>query len=160
MHRTAKFAAFASLVLIAPITLRAQDLPESSPQALMHHAQGVDAYVKGNNADAIKHFTLAYESDNTSYVSLFMAGVAAGNAGQGARADSFYALVAPHKELLSPYYRYRLEAQMAGRAGDVAGLMAANQKAAELGAGTKAWYNSAQAGGPRGQGAEGREALR
>ena len=77
MHRTAKFAAFASLVLIAPITLRAQDLPESSPQALMHHAQGVDAYVKGNNADAIKHFTLAYESDNTSYVSLFMAGVAA-----------------------------------------------------------------------------------
>ena len=94
----------------------------------MHHAQGVDAYVKGSNQDAIKHFLLAYDSDPTSYASLIMAGVAAGNAGQGARADSFYAKVAPHKDKLSAYYRYRLEAQMAGRAGDVAAAMAANRK--------------------------------
>lgn len=118
MRHKARLAVAVSIALLAPRTMPAQDLPESSPQALMHHAQGVDAYVRGRNADAINHFTLAFKSDPTSYVSLLMAGVAAGNAGQGARADSFYAIVAPHKDKLSPYYRYRLEAQMAGRAGN------------------------------------------
>jgi Flp pilus assembly protein TadD len=161
MRRTTLLiAAVATTLLLAPAFVSAQDLPESSPQALMHHAQGVDAYVKGANQDAIKHFVLAYETDPTSYVSLLMAGVAAGNAGQGARADSFYAKLAPNKDKLSAYYRYRLEAALAGRAGDVAGAMAANRKAAELGSGTKAWYNVAQAGAPRGMASEAREALR
>jgi tetratricopeptide (TPR) repeat protein len=126
----------------------AQDLPESSPQALMHHAEGIDAYVKGNYEDAIKHFRLAIASDATSYASMLMAGVAAGNAGNGTLADSFYVAVQPHKDQLSAYYRYRLEAQMAGRAGNLAGIIAANKKAAALGDGTKAWYNVAQAGVP------------
>lgn len=138
----------------------AQDLPESSPSALLHHAQGVDAYVKERYLEAIRHFAMAHEADPTSYVSLLMAGVAAGNAGRRATADSFYALVLPHKDKLSPYYRYRLEAQMAGIAGNFAGYIAGNRKAAELGPGTKAWYNVAQGIIPRGQAAEGRDALR
>jgi tetratricopeptide (TPR) repeat protein len=156
----ARLVAITTISLVAPIAALAQDLPESSPQALLHHAQGVDSYLKGANAEAIRHFLLAFESDPTSFVSLLMAGVAAGNAGQGARADSLYALVVPHKDKLSAYYRYRLEAQMASRVGDVAGTAAANRKAAELGAGTKAWYNIGQAINPRGQFGEAREALR
>lgn len=159
MRRTAYGITLVSLVTF-PVASRAQDLPESSPKALMHHAMGVDAYVQEKNEDAIKHFVMAYESDNTSYLSLLMAGVAAGNAGQGARADSFYAMVLPHKDQLSAYYRYRLEAQMAGRRGDVAAVLENNRKAAALGPGTKAHYNVAQAGVPRGMATEGRNALR
>lgn len=160
MRRTTHVFVAASMLLLAPIGLRAQDVPESSPQALMHHAQGVAAYVKQEYVEAIKHFTLAYESDPTSYGSLFMAGLMAGNAGQAARADSFYAVLLPNKDKLSPYYRYRLEAQMAGRAGDNAGYIAANRKAAALGPGTKAWYNIAQGAAPSGRASEARESLR
>lgn len=150
----------AALLLAGGVAVSGQDLPESSPRALMHHAQGIEAYVAEKYADAIAHFRMAWESDPTSYVSLLMAGVAAGNAGQGALADSLYAAVAPHKDKLSPYYRYRLQAQMAGRAGDVAGVVEFNRQAAELGDGTKAWYNIAQAGGSRGQASEALAALR
>lgn len=160
MRRTKFVFVAASMLLVAPIGARAQDLPESSPQALMHHAQGVAAYVKQEYVEAMRHFALAYESDPTSYVSLFMAGLNAGNAGQAVRADSFYAVLLPHKDKLSPYYRYRLEAQMAGRAGDVGGYIAANKKAAALGPGTKAWYNIAQGAAPSGMATEARDALR
>lgn len=159
MNRVAKVAVVLTLALV-PGVAQTQDLPESSPKALMHHAQGVEAYVAARNAEAIKHFRLAYESDPTSYVSLMMAGVAAGNAGQLALADSFYAMVVPHQEKLSAYYRYRLEAMIAGRAGNIDAVIAANRKAAELGGGTKAWYNIAQAGGPRGMAREAIDALR
>ena len=158
MSRAAPLAA--AIILLMPNAGRTQDLPESSPQALLHHAQGVDAYVKGDNAAAIRHFLAAVESDPTSHVSLLMAGIAAGNAGQGARADSFYARVVPHKNKLSLYYQYRLESQMAGRAGDGPGVVAANRKAAELGPGTKAWYNLALALAPRVRTAEAVDALR
>lgn len=151
-------AAFA--ISSTPARSGAQDLPESSPQALMHHAQGVEAYLRGANTEAIQHFRLAYASDPTSFVSLLMAGVAAGNAGQNALSDSLYAMVAPHKDRLSPYYRYRLEALMAGRAGDMQRAIAANRKAADLGPGTKAWYNVAQILGPRGMNKEALDALR
>ena len=157
LHRT---YVLSFVTAVASARMLAQDLPESSPTALAHHAEGVAAYVKGNNADAIKHFRMAWETDPTSYASMLMAGVAAGNAGQGTQADSFYAMVAPHKDKLSAYYRYRLEAQMAGRAGDAAGVLAGNRAAAALGPGTKAHYNIAQAGAPRGLANEAREELR
>lgn len=160
MNRIASISAVAVTLLLLPGAGGAQDLPESSPKALMHHAQGIEAYLAGRNADAINHFRLAYQSDPTSYVSLLMAGVAAGNAGEGTQADSFYAMVLPHQEKLSAYYRYRLEAQMAGRAGNPEGYLVANRKAAELGPGTKAWYNVAQAGSPRGMAREALTALR
>ena len=159
MSRVALLPLLAATLLASGIT-HAQDLPESSPQALLHHAQGVDAYVKERYDEALEHFRLAYESDPTFYVALFMAGLTAGNAGQGEKADSFYALVAPHKEKLSPYYRYRLEAQMASRAGDMEGYLAGNRRAAALGPGTKASYNLAQGVIQRGMAGDARNALR
>lgn len=160
MSRVACVAAVLTALALVPERGQPQDLPESSPKALMHHAQGVEAYVAARNEEAIRHFRLAYESDPTSYVSLLMAGVAAGNAGQLALADSFYAMILPHKDKLSAYYRYRLEAMIAGRAGNADAVIAANRKAAALGGGTKAWYNVAQAGGPRGMAREAIDALR
>lgn len=150
----------AALLSFLPPAGLAQDLPESSPTALMHHAKGVEAYVAMRYAEAVGHFRQAHQSDPTSYLSLFMAGLAAGNAGQGAVADSFNALLLPHKDKLSPYYRYRLEAQMAGRAGDPDGYLEGNRRAAAVGPGTKAWYNVGQAASPRGMPREALAALR
>lgn len=152
--------ALLAFALLWPATSPAQDLPESSPRALMHHAQGVEAYVDTRYEEAIRHFVLAYEADPPSFVSLLMAGVSAGNAGQTARADSFYALVVPHQDRLSAYYRYRLEAQMANRAGNLDGYIAANRQAAALGRGTKASYNVAQGVIQVGRANEARESLR
>ncbi|MBI2536522.1 MAG: hypothetical protein HYW06_06070 [Gemmatimonadetes bacterium] len=133
--------ALLAFALLWPATSPAQDLPESSPRALMHHAQGVEAYVDTRYEEAIRHFVLAYEADPTSFVSLLMAGVSAGNA-------------------LSAYYRYRLEAQMANRAGNLDGYIAANRQAAALGRGTKASYNVAQGVIQVGRANEARESLR
>ena len=146
--------------LLLPVESRAQDLPESSPEALQHHALGVADYLKGSYTSAIDHFTKAYASDPTSYLSLLMAGISAGNAGQGAKADSFYALVVPHKSRLSQYYQYRLESQMAGRAGNAAAVREANEKAMALGPGTKASYNLALTASNQGRFAEARNLLR
>ncbi|MBI3081953.1 MAG: hypothetical protein HYY94_03405 [Gemmatimonadetes bacterium] len=120
----------------------------------------MEAYVDTRYEEAIRHFVLAYEADPPSFVSLLMAGVSAGNAGQTARADSFYALVVPHQDRLSAYYRYRLEAQMANRAGNLDGYIAANRQAAALGRGTKASYNVAQGVIQVGRANEARESLR
>lgn len=159
MHRTPFLLAIVA-VLLMPHASTAQDLPESSPQALLHHARGVDAYVKANHLEAIRHFEAAYEADPTFHVALLMAGFAASNAGLGARADSFYAIVAPHREKLSPYYRHRLEAQVAARAGDRRGLLESNRKAAAIGPGTKATYNVGYVLMQVGAAREARETLR
>ncbi len=160
MKRIPSIAAIAITLLFLPAVSGAQDLPESSPKALMHHAQGVEAYLAARNVEAINHFRLAYQSDPTSYLSLFMAGLAAANAGQGVVADSFYAMVLPHKDQLSAYYRYRLAGAMAGRAGDLDKALEAHRQAAALGPGTKASYNVAQTAGPRGMAQEALASLR
>lgn len=138
----------------------AQDMPESSPVALNHHAQGVASYVNGDWDEAIDHFYQAFESDPTSYVSLFVAALCHSNAGRGDQADSLYAIVAQHKDRLSPYYRYRLEGQIASRAGDFEAAIEATRQAAQVAPGTKAAYNLALLVGPRNRPAEARDALR
>lgn len=158
MRRAA--AALAAAIVLAPGLVWPQDLPESSPQALMHHAQGVEAYVHDRYRDAIAHFEQAYAADPTFYVALLMAAVSAGNAGLGTRAESLLALVVPHKDRLSPYYQARLEATLASRAPDLAAYVAANRRAAAVGAGTKASYNVAQGVIQLGRANEARAALR
>lgn len=120
---------------------------------------GIDAYVQARYQDAIPHFRMAYASDPAFYAALLMAGVCAGNAGERARADSFYALVVPHKDRLSAYYQSRLEAQMASSAGDLAAYIAGNRRAA-AGPGTKAAYNVAQGVIQQGRANEARAMLR
>lgn len=159
MHRAVMLLPFA-VALSATPHLRAQDMPESSPEALLHYAQGVDAYLKERHLEAIGHFQAAYGSDSTFHVAMFMAGLAAGNAGRAAQADSFYARVVPHRDRLSPYYQLRLDAQMAGRAGNLEGYVEANRRAAALNPGTKATYNLAQGAVQLGRAREARDALR
>lgn len=158
MRRTASLVM--SLALLAPGIARTQDVPESSPQAITHYARGIDAYVHDKYDEAIGHFAMAYDLDPTFHVAHLMAAIAAGNAGQAARADSLSALVVPHRAQLSPYYQYRLDAHLAGRRGDLEGMLAANRKAAALGPGTKAAYNVAQVAVQRGLATEALASLR
>lgn len=153
-------AAVLFALLVLPTGARAQDLPESSPEAVATHARGIAAYLAMDYDEAVQHFYLAYELDPTFYVALFMAGLSHGNAGRGEQSDSLYAIVAAHKQRLSPYFRARLEAQMASRAGDREKYVALNRAAAEAGPGTKAAYNVAQGAVARRRPAEALAALR
>lgn len=147
-------------LLALPTGARGQDLPESSPEAVAAHARGIAAYLSADYDEAVQHFYRAYELDPTFHVALFMAGLSHGNAGRGEQADSLYAIVAAHKQRLSPYFRTRLEAQMAGRAGDGERYIALNRAAAEAAPGTKAAYNVAQGAVPRRRPGEALAALR
>lgn len=153
-------AAVLFALLVLPTGAHAQDLPESSPEAVAAHARGIAAYLATDYDDAVQHFYQAYELDPTFYVALFMAGLSHGNAGRGEQSDSLYAIVAAHKQRLSPYFRARLEAQMALRAGDGEKYIALNRAAAEAAPGTKAAYNVAQGAVPRRRPAEALAALR
>lgn len=148
------------LSLAAVSSGRAQDMPESSPQALAHYAKGIEQYVGGAYTQAVEHLYKAFEEDATFYVALFMAGVAHGNAGRPAQADSLYTIVAQHKDRLSPYYRERLEATLAARAGDMASAIETTRRTAREAPGTKAAYNLALFIAARGRPGEAREALR
>lgn len=157
MRRTSTLLA---LALFVPAVARAQDVPESSPEALSHYARGIDGYVHERFDEAIGHFAMAYDLDHTFHLAHLMAAITAGNAGQRAKADSFAALVVPYKATLSPYYQYRLEAHLAGAKGDIAAMVEENRKAAALGPGTKASYNVAQAAVQRGLATEALTSLR
>lgn len=141
--RHAHLLAAGTIILGLPLTTQAQDLPETSPVAIGHHQKGVELYVKDQYADAIPHFYRAFEADPTFYVSLFMAGLTHGNLGQVDKTDSLYRIVAQHRDLLSPYYRNRLESQMAIRSGDRDRAIELMRRTVELAPGTKAAYNLA-----------------
>jgi tetratricopeptide (TPR) repeat protein len=138
----------------------AQDLPESSPEAIRHHVLGLELYLKTQYGPAIEHFTMAHRADPTFVVPLFMAALSHGNAGRTAQADSLYAIVAQHKDRLSPYYRARLETHMAARAGDLVRSAEIARQLARDAAGTKAVYNWAQIAANRNRPGEARDALR
>lgn len=138
----------------------AQDLPESSPEAIRHHVLGLELYLKTQYGPAIEHFTMAHRADPTFVVPLFMAALSHGNAGRTAQADSLYAIVAQHKDRLSPYYRARLETHMAARAGDLVRSAEIARQLARDAAGTKAVYNWAQIAANQGRASEARDALR
>jgi tetratricopeptide (TPR) repeat protein len=141
MIRTSPLALFAGLLFLAlapPLT--AQDVPEGSPDAIAAFAEGMRHYVAGEHSEAATLFREAHELDKTFAVALFMASLSEGNAGNADEARALREEAWKHKDRLSPYYRYRLEAQLAANRDD---QIRASRAAAEIGPGTKAWYNLA-----------------
>jgi tetratricopeptide (TPR) repeat protein len=148
------FLVLGFLFLAPPVT--AQDVPEGSPEAIAAFAEGMRLYVDGEHADAATYFLKAHELDNTFAVALFMASLAEGNAGNAAEARKLREEAWKHRDRLSPYYQHRLDAQMAMHHED---RLRASRAAAELGPGTKAWYNLALYSDYAGRFDEGLEAL-
>ncbi len=130
-----------SLAATAPTA--AQDIPESSPQAMAHYAKGIEHYVRSEYNEAVRHFEMALAEDPTFYLAILMAATSHSNAGRVNVADSLYRVLAPHRHRLSPYYQARLDAQVAAREGNMGRAVELMRNTMQESPGTKAAYNLA-----------------
>lgn len=128
----------------APAAALAQDVPELSAEALARFAEGMAHYQASEYTSAAAAFEEAYSLDPSFYLAAFFAGLTWGNAGDGAKAGAAYAYAVTGRDRLSAYYRHRLDAQLAARAGDRERAVEENRTAARLAPGSKAVYNVAQ----------------
>jgi tetratricopeptide (TPR) repeat protein len=133
------FAGTALLFAGAPVSLAGQDIPEMSPTAVAAFAEGMAAYAVGQNSAAAEHFARARTLDPSFAVAAFFEGVTLQNAGNIEGARAAYDLAWEGRHRMSPYYRNRLDAQMAG---STEASYASNLEAARVAAGTKAFYNA------------------
>ncbi|HSG08946.1 MAG TPA: hypothetical protein VLA36_11355 [Longimicrobiales bacterium] len=147
-------------LLAVPGGTLAQDLPESSPQAIAAHAEGLRAYLAQDYRAAIPHFLRAHELDPTFYVPLFVAALNAGNAGMTATADSLWDVVAKNRSHFSDYYQRLIDIYVMRRnGGDWAKSMELARSVAMDYPGTKANYNYALWSNSDGRPREALEAL-
>ena len=130
-------------VLLVPAQSTGQDVPEFSPEALAAYAEGAKHYSAVRYSEAIRHFMMAQELDETFVVALFQAALCHSNLGNTAVRDSLLGVVEASKDRLSDYYRYRLETQMASAARDLDGVLRAARRAASNAPGTKGVYTVA-----------------
>jgi len=140
---TAVAALVIGLCLSTPAATGAQDVPEFSADALAAYAEGARHYQAGRYIEAIRHFTEAFEADETFLVALFQAALCHSNLGNLGTRDSLLHIVNASKNRLSLYYQYRLETQLASAAGDIDGALSAARRAALIAPGTKASYQVA-----------------
>lgn len=131
-------------LLALPSVSRAQDIPESSPEAVAAHAMGLKAYMAQDYRAAIPHFLRAHELDPTFFTPLFVAALNAGNAGMTSLADSLWTVVAANRARFSDYYQRLIDIYvMRRRGGSWAESMVLAQAVARDYPGTKAAYNYA-----------------
>ena len=121
----------------------AQDIPEGNARAVTAFAEGLEAYNAQRYADALPHLYRAYELDNTFVVALFHAALCESNLASDVPPDSLVKIVLESRDRLSPYYQHRAESFLAKLSGDRELGLEHLRKAAEVGPGTKAWYNLA-----------------
>ncbi|NIP56630.1 MAG: hypothetical protein GWM92_00860, partial [Gemmatimonadetes bacterium] len=143
MRPTVPLLAGLAALLALPVLLPAQDIPESSPDAIRTHADGLDAYLANDYGDAISRFLRAHEQDPTFYTPLFMAYLSAENAGAGDRADSLFAVVQANRFRFSGYYRGRIDVHALARQGRMSEAIEVARRTMERYPGTKAAYNYA-----------------
>jgi tetratricopeptide (TPR) repeat protein len=136
------FMVFAGTTRPAPVA--AQDIPDTSVEAIRAYADGAEAYL-GDPAseDALAHFRRAHELDPTFFTPVFMQFVVARNLGDVALADSLEAVLQHNRDRMSGYYQSMFDAMvLRGRA-----LFAASEQVlqgvVERYPGTKAAYNYA-----------------
>jgi tetratricopeptide (TPR) repeat protein len=141
----------AAVLLVAPRSA-AQDIPESSPDAITAHVEGLRAYLAADNQGAVTHFLRAHELDPTFYVPLFMAVSAAANGGMTELYDSLWAVVKENRSRFSEYYQQRIDARVLQvDKGDVEGGLDLARATAEAYPGTKAVYQYAYYAGLNGK---------
>jgi tetratricopeptide (TPR) repeat protein len=144
MYRSTFFL-IAAVLLIAPRAV-AQDIPESSPDAIAAHVEGLRAYKVGDCRAALPHFYRAHELDPTFYVPLFMGAVCSGGGGAGLAAvnDSLWGIVAENRSRFSDYYQRLIDIYVMRRSGGSwTESLELARSVAEAYPGTKANYNYA-----------------
>jgi tetratricopeptide (TPR) repeat protein len=107
------------LALGLPDSAPAQDIPETSPEAIAAHAEGLRLYLATDYRAAMPHFLRAHELDPTFVTPLYIGSIVAGNAGMTAVRDSLWTLVVDHRDQFSDYYQRMIDAIEAGKARDL-----------------------------------------
>lgn len=103
-----------AVLLWLPLSLSAQDIPESSPEAIEAHARGLRAYLGQEYGVAMPHFLKANELDPTFLAPLLMGAINAGNGGFTAIRDSLWTMVFERQDQFSDYYNRLIDAYKAG----------------------------------------------
>jgi tetratricopeptide (TPR) repeat protein len=135
-------AVVAALWTVPPIL--AQDVPESSPDAITAHAEGLRLYIQQDYRESIPLLYRAHELDPTFYLPLFTAALSAGNAGMASVADSLWGVVKENRSQFSDYYQRLIDIYtMRREGGDWGESMVMARSLAEDYPGTKANYNYA-----------------
>lgn len=138
--RCAMLSVFA-LCIAVPIT--AQDVPETSLEALTAFTAGMEQYRNSEWQASLDHFYRAHEIDPQFALALLFAAVNHYNLDEVATADSLLDVVASSRDKLSDYYRYRLESMRALNRGELQSAYEAVRFQALRAPGTKAVYNLA-----------------
>lgn len=103
-----------ALLATTTLTLFAQDIPESSPEAMEAHARGLRLYLGQEYRAAMPHFLRANELDPTFLAPLLMGAINAGNGGMTAVRDSLWEMVFERQGSFSDYYRRLIDAYREG----------------------------------------------
>lgn len=136
--------AFAVLAGAArPAPAAAQDIPDTSIEAIRAYADGAEAYLAEDYEPALTHLRRAHELDPTFFTPLFMQFVVARNMGNAALADSLEDVLQHNRDRMSGYYRGMFDAMVLRSAALYAASEEVLRGVAERYPGTKAAYNFA-----------------
>jgi tetratricopeptide (TPR) repeat protein len=136
------FVALFSLGNGAPAA--AQDIPDTSPEAIRAYADGAEAHLDNpQSEEALAHFRRAHALDPNFFTPVYMQYLIANNMSNDALADSLEAVLQQNRDRLSGYYQGMLDAFVLRRKD----LFVASEEVArgvvERYPGTRAAYNYA-----------------
>ena len=106
-------------------------------------SQGLEAYVRGDFADAEQRFRRAYQLDSTFASPLVLASISLSNRGEFAAADSLLDVLQRLRPRLSIHQQHWVDYRRALMAGDRPAALVAARRVAEEEPGSKAVYNYA-----------------
>lgn len=99
-----------TLALLAASPAAAQDMPETSVEAIRAYADGAEAYLALEYEQALEHFRRAHELDATFITPVFMQYLVAGNMGNTPLRDSLEAVLQTNRHRMSGYYQGMVDA--------------------------------------------------
>jgi len=136
-----------ALVVLSGTTLShaaAQDIPDTSPEAIRAYADGAEAHLANpQSEEALAHFRRAHELDPNFFTPVYMQYLIANNMSNDALADSLEAVLQQNRDRLSGYYQGMLDAFVLRRKDLFAASEAVARGVVERYPGTRAAYNYA-----------------
>lgn len=121
----------------------AQDMPETSVEAIRAYADGAEAYLAEDYEEALEHLRRAHELDPTFITAVFMQYVVAGNMGATPLRDSLEVVLQTNRYRMSGYYQGMFDAIVLRRRNLFAASSEVLHEVVERYPGTKAAYNYA-----------------
>jgi tetratricopeptide (TPR) repeat protein len=142
---TAPAVGLAVMAVVGPALLPAgaQDIPDTSVEAIRAYADGAEHYRAARYREAIPHFARAHAVDPTFFTPVFMQYVIAINLNVSPQVDSLAAVLQRNRHRLSEYYQGMFDAIVLNRQAHFAAAVDALRKVVERYPGTKAAYNYA-----------------